>query len=935
MRLKVIVRAVLSPTQSWPFWGAKGKIPGNYNRWKNIYKRKTGNFTAGGAASPFSADCRPADGQAGQHLCRPIGRGDGGGETAQVALVEGKDKRAPVFPARIRATLSPKECRAWRVEGKGSRQLQITVPCWWQQPGVIHTNLVVTLCADIFVAIAGELQWMHGENTKENILLFAIRSFFLRQFTSMCRNERARETEDLRENPTTSDIVRRDSHMRKSGSKPARTGVKTRATEILMIKLIVSSKCPKCPGGVAMKTTRIPPRRTGFDCRRDLLSFWMSETWRTRLVCRRSRAREALGSNPRGSSTWGSEVRKLESNKGDIGSCIKRVIVATALNSWRSVRIVLHNRAGDSRLLSYAESGRYKYGMSANCLPTVSKILWIGTDKTLNGYLTVGGSVVAGCLQNSEPATTGCSHYAGTATTGRVRDANLRTSSPQPSMLAYTPRSAVMESEGLAVFSIVKFFTHRAIDPISGTYYIRADAANGKEHKSYTSLGLVPCAHATHDGLTLDEGRGWPSIKFEACSKRALNVFSAVGNFSTSTEIFQFFCISEILTHRAYNSRRTKWFIIWDHFLREMDKWDFFRGAGEMGDPQENLPTNSIVRQDSRVRTSGVTQPGIEPGSPWWEANRLTAQPPRPPSAILRSKQFFQRFFGTLRRLVGKKKNFEAIKKANDLVDNMASIPGYDAYQHGGLLRPTWPPPHDFDVMADNFDLRCQMPYPKTERALCLIGYPVLRNVPYWSGCRLVNKLPEIVIISSDSLPAINAAQYSKRVRCIGNQSMVQRCRSSASVLPQAAKPQLRHWLCDCDSKKHSALFFRCKILKNPTRVNLDRPCETTLERIAHVSQWPKLDEHTTPWILVCWREITQNSHVPANRTAVRGNTETNRTGVNAMVRNLVRDLPRKIGRVLVPNLVRNLAIQRGKCHDGCNTRSAMVDLAQAFTESG
>ncbi|KAJ8867519.1 hypothetical protein PR048_031321 [Dryococelus australis] len=53
-------------------------------------------------------------------------------------------------------------------------------------------------------------------------------------------------------------------------------------------------------------------------------------------------------------------------------------------------------------------------------------------------------------------------------------------------------------------------------------------------------------------------------------------------------------------------------------------------GAGETGDLRENPPTNGIVRHDSHMRESGVIRPGIEPGSPWLEASRLTAQPPRP-----------------------------------------------------------------------------------------------------------------------------------------------------------------------------------------------------------------------------------------------------------------------------------------------------------------
>ncbi|KAJ8888777.1 hypothetical protein PR048_008269 [Dryococelus australis] len=52
--------------------------------------------------------------------------------------------------------------------------------------------------------------------------------------------------------------------------------------------------------------------------------------------------------------------------------------------------------------------------------------------------------------------------------------------------------------------------------------------------------------------------------------------------------------------------------------------------VGETGDPRENSPANGIVRHDSHMRKSGVTRPGIEPGSPWWEESRLTAQPPLP-----------------------------------------------------------------------------------------------------------------------------------------------------------------------------------------------------------------------------------------------------------------------------------------------------------------
>ncbi|KAJ8867580.1 hypothetical protein PR048_031382 [Dryococelus australis] len=38
-----------------------------------------------------------------------------------------------------------------------------------------------------------------------------------------------------------------------------------------------------------------------------------------------------------------------------------------------------------------------------------------------------------------------------------------------------------------------------------------------------------------------------------------------------------------------------------------------------------------IARHDSHLRKFGVSSPGIEPGSPWWEASGLTAQPPWSP----------------------------------------------------------------------------------------------------------------------------------------------------------------------------------------------------------------------------------------------------------------------------------------------------------------
>ncbi|KAJ8874992.1 hypothetical protein PR048_022882 [Dryococelus australis] len=48
-------------------------------------------------------------------------------------------------------------------------------------------------------------------------------------------------------------------------------------------------------------------------------------------------------------------------------------------------------------------------------------------------------------------------------------------------------------------------------------------------------------------------------------------------------------------------------------------------------------------RMIPKCENSGVIRPGIEPGSQWWEASRLTAQPPQPPRQL--SKWIFHREF--------------------------------------------------------------------------------------------------------------------------------------------------------------------------------------------------------------------------------------------------------------------------------------------------
>ncbi|KAJ8866599.1 hypothetical protein PR048_032459 [Dryococelus australis] len=66
------------------------------------------------------------------------------------------------------------------------------------------------------------------------------------------------------------------------------------------------------------------------------------------------------------------------------------------------------------------------------------------------------------------------------------------------------------------------------------------------------------------------------------------------------------------------------------------------RGRGDTRNPQENPPTSGIIRHDSLVRKSGgggATSPGIEPGSPKWEASSPTPTAPRALRTVTMSLQ--------------------------------------------------------------------------------------------------------------------------------------------------------------------------------------------------------------------------------------------------------------------------------------------------------
>ncbi|KAJ8897718.1 hypothetical protein PR048_003068 [Dryococelus australis] len=54
-------------------------------------------------------------------------------------------------------------------------------------------------------------------------------------------------------------------------------------------------------------------------------------------------------------------------------------------------------------------------------------------------------------------------------------------------------------------------------------------------------------------------------------------------------------------------------------------------GAGKWDIPKKTHRPAASLDTIPTCENPGVTRPGIEPGSPWWEASTLSAQPPRPP----------------------------------------------------------------------------------------------------------------------------------------------------------------------------------------------------------------------------------------------------------------------------------------------------------------
>ncbi|KAJ8867331.1 hypothetical protein PR048_031132 [Dryococelus australis] len=135
-------------------------------------------------------------------------------------------------------------------------------------------------------------------------------------------------------------------------------------------------------------------------------------------------------------------------------------------------------------------------------------------------------------------------------------------------------------------------------------------------------------------------------------------------------------------------------------------------GRGETGDPRENPLTSGIVWSDSHLRKSGVNRPGIETGSPWWEASSLTAQPP----CHLYENVFSQRH-------VANKQHHTARRVS---CREGACTKGDET---------TW---WLFGCGRTHSLIGCAKLW---GWALCLTGYCELRDFPYWLGDQLASRL--------------------------------------------------------------------------------------------------------------------------------------------------------------------------------------------------
>ncbi|KAJ8872548.1 hypothetical protein PR048_026154 [Dryococelus australis] len=126
-------------------------------------------------------------------------------------------------------------------------------------------------------------------------------------------------------------------------------------------------------------------------------------------------------------------------------------------------------------------------------------------------------------------------------------------------------------------------------------------------------------------------------------------------------------CTGSTLAHRSASSPH--W--LGARSLRHPSGWNKAAPeckCGETGDPRENPPTSGFVRHDSHLRTSGMTRPGIEPGSPWCVALDISSL----------DDQFYEGTLwrGRLRHPLGEDVLVWTVKQTRLLGELLRSLPG-------------------------------------------------------------------------------------------------------------------------------------------------------------------------------------------------------------------------------------------------------------------
>ncbi|KAJ8875261.1 hypothetical protein PR048_023156 [Dryococelus australis] len=103
----------------------------------------------------------------------------------------------------------------------------------------------------------------------------------------------------------------------------------------------------------------------------------------------------------------------------------------------------------------------------------------------------------------------------------------------------------------------------------------------------------------------------------------AASVCSSVPQTRCGTVIGAGFIAGLLLAQRASVSRADEGEMMWEWSSARM------QGRGKREIPEKTRRPETSSGKISTCENPGVVRQGIEPGSPWWEASRLTAHPPR------------------------------------------------------------------------------------------------------------------------------------------------------------------------------------------------------------------------------------------------------------------------------------------------------------------